>query len=142
MSVRIQLDKPHAHFTNLDFITGAVILSILGPETISNINVKLEGESRSRLASPLNQRGTYDSYDRDSRLEVHKVSECLSNTQSVVSSVLTSLKLLYKVATVFPSQDLLRTGGSNQSYTLPPGQHVYPFKFKVLLNKPTHLHGV
>lgn len=50
MSVRIQLDKPHAHFTNLDFITGRVILSILNHETISAILVKLEGESRTRLA--------------------------------------------------------------------------------------------
>ena len=76
MSVRIQLDKPHAHFTNLDFISGVVVLSILGPETISSINVKLEGESRSRLAGPLSSRGRYDPYERDQpQLEVHKVSE-------------------------------------------------------------------
>ena len=49
MSVRIQLDKPHAHFTNLDFITGRVILSLLNHETISAIVVKLEGESKTRL---------------------------------------------------------------------------------------------
>lgn len=76
MSVRIQLDKPHAPFTNLDIISGVVVLSLLGPETISNINVKLEGESRSRLAGSLNPRGTYDPYERDqAQLEVHKVSE-------------------------------------------------------------------
>lgn len=81
MSVRIQLDKPHAHFTNLDVISGVAILSILSPETISGISVKLEGESRSRLAGPLNPRGTYDPYERDqAQLEVHKVSEYLLDT--------------------------------------------------------------
>lgn len=78
MSVRIQLDKPHSHFTNLDVISGVVILSIVYNETISAITVKLEGESRSRLAGPTNPRGTYDPYERDqAQLEVHKVSECL-----------------------------------------------------------------
>ena len=76
MSVRIQLDKPHAHFTNLDLISGIVILSITGNETISLITVKLEGESRTRLAGPTNPRGTYDPYERDqAQLEVHKVSK-------------------------------------------------------------------
>ena len=75
--MRIQLDKPHAHFTNLDFISGIVILSITGNETISLITVKLEGESRTRLAGPTNPRGTYDPYERDqAQLEVHKVSKC------------------------------------------------------------------
>ena len=74
MSVRIQLNKPQTHFTNLDVISGVIVLSLLGPETISTINVKLEGESRSRLAGPQNPRG-YDPYERDqAQLEVHKVS--------------------------------------------------------------------
>lgn len=76
MSVRIQLDKPYAHFTNLDVISGTVILSITSNETISLITVKLEGESRTRLAGPTNPRGTYDPYERDqAQLEVHKVSK-------------------------------------------------------------------
>ena len=76
MSVRIQLDRPHAHFTNLDQISGKVILSLLGAETISEITVKLEGESRSRLVGPTNPRGTYDPYERNTALlEVHKVSK-------------------------------------------------------------------
>jgi hypothetical protein len=82
MSVRIQLDRPHSHFTNLDIIGGVVFLSILSPETITTINVKLEGESRSRLAGPVNPRGrqNYDPYERDqAQLEVHKVSKYLLN---------------------------------------------------------------
>lgn len=77
MSVRIQLDKPQGAFTNLDQISGVVILSILGPETVSAITVKLEGESRSHLAGNINPRRNYDGFEKEgSRQEVHKVSEC------------------------------------------------------------------
>ena len=80
MAVFIQLDKPHAHFTNIDFITGKVVLRLPVNESISSIIVKLEGESKTRLGSgPGQQFQTgYGSYDRGERgrpeLEVHKVS--------------------------------------------------------------------
>ncbi len=74
MSVRVQLDRPHAHFTNLDFVTGKVIFNLTTEETVSAIVVKLEGESRTRLEGP---RSVYN--DRPDRtrteVEVHKVSE-------------------------------------------------------------------
>lgn len=80
MSVRVQLDRPHAFFTNLDIITGKVILNLFGQETISAVVVKLEGESRTRLASPAPAPGQpyseygHDPYDRgQTELEVHKV---------------------------------------------------------------------
>ena len=96
MSVRIQLDKPYAHFTNLDVISGTVILSITSNETISLITVKLEGESRTRLAGPTNPRGTYDPYERDqAQLEVHKVSKYpidgTSLSDTMLSVVIASL---------------------------------------------------
>ena len=72
MAVRIALDKPHAYFTNLDFITGRIIFSTSTDESVSGIVVKLEGESRTRLAAP-------PGVQRDARtyteLEIHKVSE-------------------------------------------------------------------
>ena len=82
MSVRVLLDKPHSFYTNLDIITGKVILNTLGQENISAIVVKLEGECHTRLAGPPGQadaRGFlgngYDRYDRNqTELEVHKVS--------------------------------------------------------------------
>ena len=75
MSVRIQLDKPRGVFTNLDQISGVVVLSILGPETVSTITVKLEGESRSHLAGNINPRRNYDGFEKEgSRQEVHKVN--------------------------------------------------------------------
>ncbi|KAM0802003.1 hypothetical protein BDR22DRAFT_888058 [Usnea florida] len=115
MSVRIQLDKPRGVFTNLDQISGVVVLSILGPETISTITVKLEGESRSHLAGNINPRRNYDGFEKEgSRQEVHK--------------------LLYKVLTVFPTAELRRATGPDQAYTLPSGPHAYPFQFKLPFN--------
>jgi hypothetical protein len=73
MAARIDLDRPHAHFTNLDFLTGKVIVQLNSATSISSINVKLEGESRTRLAGP-----RFPGSDRQDRkkteLEIHKVS--------------------------------------------------------------------
>jgi hypothetical protein len=75
MAVRIQFDKPNAwHFTNLDFVTGRVILTLPTDATISAITVKLEGESRTRLAGP---KTPQDERRRRTELEVHKVHKSL-----------------------------------------------------------------
>ena len=75
MSVRIQFDKPIArHYTNLDFVTGKVILILPQEATITAITVKLEGESRSRLAGP-KQPYNDRSDKKRTELEIHKVSE-------------------------------------------------------------------
>ena len=70
MPLRVQLDRPHAHFTSLDHITGRVILSLTANEAVSTIVVKLEGESKTRLSGPRQQPN--DRNDR-TELEVHKV---------------------------------------------------------------------
>ena len=78
MSVRIQLHRPHSSFTNLDEIEGCVFLSLVSQETIAAITVKLEGESRSRLAG-ISGGASYDPYRRDqTQLEVHKVGELIA----------------------------------------------------------------
>ncbi|KAL9592447.1 MAG: hypothetical protein Q9179_006705, partial [Wetmoreana sp. 5 TL-2023] len=75
-SVRIQLDNPQTVYTNLDFITGKVILSLRTNETISTITVKLEGESKSRL---IGERPGYGvglmREEKSIETEVHKVNE-------------------------------------------------------------------
>lgn len=72
MSAVIHLDRPHAHFTNLDFITGRVVVNLPSETAIGGIQVKLEGESRTRLSGPRypNQE---NSDKRRTELEVHKV---------------------------------------------------------------------
>ena len=75
MSVRIQFDQPEQRcYTNLDFVSGNVILILPQDATISAVTVKLEGESTTRLGAPKfpnNER----SEKKRSELEVHKVGE-------------------------------------------------------------------
>lgn len=95
MAVHIQLDRPHAYFTNLDIITGRAILTIFGEETISAVNVKLECESRTRLAAP-SHGGRRDRAQTE--LEVHKVSKycmqigCVEDTSDGLHSFSTKYK--------------------------------------------------
>ncbi len=49
MSIRVQLQDARSLYTNLDFIRGKAILSLTRTEDITAVNVKLEGESKSRL---------------------------------------------------------------------------------------------
>ena len=78
MSVAVLLDKPQHCFTNLDFISGRVILQIPYNETISAIVVKLEGESKTRLITYVDQLNRPSGREH-AQLEVHKVSEYLNH---------------------------------------------------------------
>jgi len=110
MLASIVLDKPPSTYTNLDFITGKVVVTSSSSVKVSSIVVKLEGESRSRLMPP-----TTPQNERPRPvLEFHKI--------------------LYKVQMVFPPPEVMNeriAGPGGSTYTLPPGQHEYPFRFKV-----------
>jgi len=70
MNVQIFLDRPQQQFTNLDVITGSVRLHVPTSSNVSNVLVKLEGESRTRLVAPRDELGR----ERPRPvLEVHKV---------------------------------------------------------------------
>ncbi|KAJ9616359.1 hypothetical protein H2200_000077 [Cladophialophora chaetospira] len=113
MSVHIQFDQPEQScYTNLDFVSGNVILILPHDATISAVTVKLQGESKSRLAAPKFPENEKSEKKR-SELEIHK--------------------LLYKVITVFPTPELQEKGGS-AAYTLLAGQYLYPFSFKFPFN--------
>ena len=118
MSVRIQLDDPHAFYTNLDFISGRVILSLTTDENVSAIMVKLEGESRTMLMRPIGPPQQPQLYSRP-------------NQRQTVA--MENHKILYKVAQIFPSLDS-GTGSMGGAYTLRAGQHEYPFRFKIPFN--------
>lgn len=79
MAATIKLDKPHSHFTNLDHITGRVVLQLHSDTAISAIHVKLEGESRTRLLTPRNDRDK-----KKAEIEVHKVGSAIANVYVVV----------------------------------------------------------
>ena len=75
MSVRIQFDQPSSQcYTNLDFVSGHVSLILPTDSTISAVNVKLEGESRTRLQGLKDFRNEKSERKRV-ELEVHKVGE-------------------------------------------------------------------
>jgi len=110
MLVQIHLDHPHEHYTNLDVIKGRVLLRVPNPSNVSNIIVKLEGESRTRLMAPIRP----DRPDRQRPvLEVHK--------------------FLYKTQLLWPQnmrpEDL--AANPKASFTINAGEFEYPFQFKV-----------
>ncbi|KAJ5389164.1 uncharacterized protein N7496_000232 [Penicillium cataractarum] len=110
MSATIFLDSRHTHYTNLDFLSGKVVLHLPTETAIGGIQVKLEGVSRTRL-SGLRHPHHVNSDKKRTELEVHKI--------------------LYKVATVFPTPGVMQTGSPATSYTFAPGSYEYPFNFKV-----------
>ncbi|KAI5209427.1 hypothetical protein E4T39_00871 [Aureobasidium subglaciale] len=132
MLASIVLDQNFPHYTNLDYISGRVFVRTPTATTVSSIVVKLEGEARSRLLPPPNP-----SNDRQKpQLEFHKYIKRLP----FKIHVLMSLQILYKTLEVFPPPEIAgqqSTSGSlsgKTAYTLPAGQHEYPFKFKFPFN--------
>ncbi|KAJ5189845.1 hypothetical protein N7491_008112 [Penicillium cf. griseofulvum] len=113
MSANIVLDSHHTHYTNLDFLRGKVVLQLPTEAAIGGIQVKLECESRTRLSGPKNPQNVHSDKKR-TELEVHKI--------------------LYKVATVFPTPGVMQNGSPAPSYTFAAGSYEYPFEFKFPFN--------
>ncbi|KAF2965554.1 hypothetical protein GQX73_g8023 [Xylaria multiplex] len=109
MSIRIALDKPPEFYTNLDFISGRVIIVLNRPETIGNIIVKLEGESRTALSV------------QPERRDEHNVPG---------NSISENHKILYKVSQIYPDDGV--------ALSFQPGMHEFKFSFKVPLNNICH----
>ncbi|CAL3972765.1 hypothetical protein PZA11_004202 [Diplocarpon coronariae] len=116
MSVRIQLDDPYGFYTNLDFISGKIILSLTSDESVSAVIVKVEGESRTALLRPMNVPNPQLYAQRNRR-------EAIATENH---------KILYKVLQIFPTT--AQGFGTSQAYTLRSGQHVYPFRIKIPFN--------
>jgi len=115
MNATVVLDQGgNVSFTNLDEISGKVVVRCAKSSDVTAIIVKLEGESRTRLMSP----GGGPNNDKPRpQVEYHKI--------------------LYRVQMVFPPAEILEGRshmGSKGSYTLPQGQHEYPFRFKIPFN--------
>ncbi|KAI2640226.1 hypothetical protein GGS21DRAFT_505772 [Xylaria nigripes] len=109
MSVRIALDQPPEFYTNLDFISGRVILILRRPEVIGNIIVKLEGESRTALSIYPDERRDYN------------------GPPSLIDE---NHKVLYKIFQVFSDDSV--------ALSFQPGTHEFKFRFKVPLNNICH----
>ena len=92
MSVRIQLDNSHTFYTNLDIISGRVILSLTSDENVSAIMVKLEGESRTVLMRPPGAQQNLN-------------PALMNRSQRNQGLAQENHKVLYKVSQVFPNQN-------------------------------------
>ena len=103
-------------------------MSLSREETFTAIVVKLECESRTRLAAPRDDRRG-DRYDQE--LEVHKVRLVCSMATYCNPEPNEQVQLLYKTNVVFPSAQLQNVTQARASYTLPAGKHEYHFQFKV-----------
>ncbi|OIW23490.1 hypothetical protein CONLIGDRAFT_637457 [Coniochaeta ligniaria NRRL 30616] len=114
MSLRIALDNAPEFYTNLDIIQGRIVLGLTRHEQIGAIIVKLEGESRTALGVPANDPNGGQTTSASSGNVVHE-----------------NHKILYKVDQVFPDKNAPPLIGP---IILAPGQHQYPFRFKVPFN--------
>ncbi|CAG8366341.1 unnamed protein product [Penicillium salamii] len=121
MSANIVLDNRHAHYTNLDFLTGKVVLQLPTEAAIGGIQVKLECESR----TPHGARGS----------QGEKKPLLLNGRVRTGPSIGSSkTQILYKVATVFPTPGVMQNGSPAPSYTFAAGNYEYPFQFKFPFN--------
>ncbi|KAI1207226.1 uncharacterized protein F4807DRAFT_436238 [Annulohypoxylon truncatum] len=114
MSIRISLDAPPEFYTNLDFISGRVILVLHKTENIGNVIVKLEGESRTALTVP-------SPGDRDDYYHARPPGGVMGG--DVITE---NHKILYKVFQVYPDD--------GASIAFQPGMHEFKFNFKMPLN--------
>lgn len=119
MSVRIALDNRPEFYTNLDRISGRVLLKLRRPEQVATIVVKLEGESATALQVP-NQLeadpgpGPRPGPPGSIATEVHKV--------------------LYKVQQVFPDDYHASASSPHGAFPMQPGEHAFSFSFKLPIN--------
>ncbi|GMG39568.1 unnamed protein product [Ambrosiozyma monospora] len=96
-------------FTNYDTVQGKVVLKVYTDTSFSNIQVKLEGFSKTMM-------------------EVMKEKK-----DKKPKPIYETHKLLYDTQTVFPTAQE-RNLSSNKGLAMVPGRYVYPFKFTIPLN--------
>ncbi|KAK5987418.1 hypothetical protein PT974_11545 [Cladobotryum mycophilum] len=121
MSIRISLDNQPEFYTNLDLVSGKILLTLNRTEQIGSIVVKLEGESVTALTVP---RGyVYDPTNRETAPPGPPGSISSENH-----------KILYKIQQVFPDDYYASSSNPYGAFPLPPGQHEFPFKFKMPIN--------
>lgn len=121
MSIRIALDKQPEFYTNLDHVTGRIILGLNRSEQVGTIVVKLEGESVTALQVP-------NPYDETGP----RPQGPLPGPPGSIASE--NHKILYKVQQVFPDEYHSSTSNPYGAFPLQPGEHEFPFKFKLPIN--------
>ncbi|KAI6456472.1 hypothetical protein MCOR16_001052 [Pyricularia oryzae] len=131
MSIRIVLDNgPPEYYSNLDTISGRVLLNLNRAEQVGAVVVKLEGESRTALAVPTVDPSYPGSVYPGARgARPARLPGGISAPGQVMHE---NHKVLYKVQQVFPGPDAPGHGAGPQ--WLNPGPHSFPFRFKIPMN--------
>ncbi|CAM1501040.1 Fc.00g102020.m01.CDS01 [Cosmosporella sp. VM-42] len=125
MSVRIALDNQPEFYTNLDFLSGRVVLGLNRAEQVGSIVVKLEGESATALEVPP------DNANIPGRPRYGSMGPSQGPPGSIASE---NHKILYKLQQVFPDEYYASSSNPYGAYPLQAGEHVFPFKFKLPIN--------
>lgn len=100
----------NATFTSGDTIKGVLKLRFQSPETVRNIQMKLEGVSFSRTPIPQSEEERRKNRKESYAIEIHK--------------------FLYLTEIVFPPREVDLASTTHQ-FTLPAGEHAYDFAFKI-----------
>jgi len=126
MSLRISLDNPPPFFTNLDVVSGRVVLSLVHPEQVGAIVVKLEGEARTAIGAPT----PWFDQAQSNRRPTNTIPGDLKGASGALDTR-EMHKILYKVSQVFPDMTVPAVA---VPAVLQPGQHAFPFRFKFPFN--------
>ncbi|ODV93188.1 hypothetical protein PACTADRAFT_46925 [Pachysolen tannophilus NRRL Y-2460] len=125
--LKIELDKSKTGgtFTNYDIINGVINLNVSSELTLSAIEVKLEGISKTVIEIPRETRNSRRQRRRSRGNEMKPIIEIH--------------KLLYDTSIVFPPKNV-RSVSSAKEFTLIPGEYIYPFKFRIPLKNTCSKH--
>ncbi|TWU71177.1 hypothetical protein ED733_000572 [Metarhizium rileyi] len=121
MSIHIALDNQPEFYTNLDQVTGRIILRLNRSEQVGSIVVKLEGESVTALQVP-------NPYEESGPRPIGPLP---GPPGSIASE---NHKILYKVQQVFPDDYYSSSSSPYGAFPLQPGEHEFPFRFKLPIN--------
>lgn len=115
-------------FTSGDKVRGNLVLHFDSPTTVTNIVVKLEGISFSRV--PVD----YYGFKRETKYT--SLQKYINNTSGQYSQFdIESHKFLYQTQEVFPPTKVHNVTESSPTsigqFTLPAGEHKFPFEFQI-----------
>lgn len=122
MALRIALDNQPDFYTNLDHVSGRVVLGLNRTEQVGSIVVKLEGEATTALQVP-------SPYDPDAA--GRPPAPMPGPPGSVVAE---NHKILYRVQQVFPDEYHSSASSPYGAFPLLPGEHEFAFDFKLPIN--------
>lgn len=122
MSIRFELDNAPEFYTNLDTITGQVVLQLNRPEQVGTIVVKLEGEAIT---------GVHQDPSGGAREGPSRGHTTSGNNSPLFTE---KHKVLYKIQQVFPDDYHSSMSSPYGAFPLQVGRHTFPFKFKLPIN--------